>query len=280
MRVRIGIDAGGTLIKIVYEENGLHFKRIEYNEAEQALNWLKTLAPSADYVLTGGKAAILKEAFFPEAAIIPEFTATCEGALHLIKEAGHPHKRLLLVNIGTGTSWYKIEDGKHERILGSGVGGGTFMGLGRIFTGKADHQRLAGLAAEGNREKADLLVSDIYGDRSWLPSTSSRNKRVKDVEAPIDGKLTAGNFANITGEPSEEDLMAAAANMIAETTVLLTKGAADIHHSEKIYYIGSSLQGNEILKKGLLTYSRMTGLDAAILPNGEYSGALGAYLSS
>ena len=74
--------------------------------------------------------------------------------------------------------------------------------------------------------------------------------------------------------------MAAAANMIAETTVLLTKGAADIHHSEKIYYIGSSLQDNEILKKGLLTYSRMTGLDAAFLPNGEYSGALGAYLSS
>lgn len=278
--MRIGIDAGGTLIKIVYEEHGLHFKKIEYNEAEQALNWLKTTAPSADYVLTGGKAAILKEAFFPEAAVIPEFTATCEGVLHLLKKAGLPHKSLLLVNIGTGTSWYKIEDGRHERILGSGIGGGTFMGLGRIFSGKADHQRLAGLAAQGNRGNADLLVSDIYGDRSWLPSIAGQNGRQKDVEAPIDGKLTAGNFANIAGKPSEEDLMAAAANMIAETTVLLTKGAADIHHSERIYYIGSSLLGNDALKKGLLTYSRMTGLDADFIPNGEYGGAVGAYLSS
>jgi type II pantothenate kinase len=278
--VRIGIDAGGTLIKIVYEEKGLHFRKIEYEAAEQALNWLMTMAPSADYALTGGKAAILKEAFFPEAAVIPEFTATCEGALHLIKKAGLPHESLLLVNIGTGTSWYKIEDGKHERILGSGVGGGMFMGLGRIFSGKTDYQMLAGLAAEGNREKADLLVSDIYGDRSWLPSIAGQNEWQKDVEAPIDGKLTAGNFANISGKPSEEDLMAAAVNMIAETTVLLTKQTAGIHHSKKICYIGSSLQGNEALKKGLLTYSMMTGLDAVFLPNGEYSGALGAYLSS
>jgi type II pantothenate kinase len=68
--------------------------------------------------------------------------------------------------------------------------------------------------------------------------------------------------------------------MIAETTVLLTKQAADFHHSKRIYYIGNSLQGNDALKKGLLTYSKMTGLDADFLPNGEYGGAVGAYLSS
>jgi type II pantothenate kinase len=41
----------------------------------------------------------------------------------------------LLVNIGSGVSMIKVDgDGKYERISGTSLGGGTFLGLGKLLT--------------------------------------------------------------------------------------------------------------------------------------------------
>ncbi|MGD6843454.1 hypothetical protein ACQCVH_13155 [Bacillus infantis] len=156
------------------------------------------------------------------------------------------------------------------------------MGLGKLLTGEADFRRLAELAADGSREKADLLVGDIYGDLSWLPDSDQTGKHHHinaGVDVPLDSKLTAANFANRRETPSKADKMAALSNMIAESAVLLTAQAAKLNHSEKVYFIGNTLTGNVSLKQGLMKYCGMIGLDAGFLANGEFSGALGAYLS-
>jgi type II pantothenate kinase len=73
--------------------------------------------------------------------------------------------------------------------------------------------------------------------------------------------------------------MAAISNMIVETIFLLTMQAAEIHQVKEVVFIGSTLIGNESLKKGLEYYMNMMGLSATFLKNGEYCGATGAYLS-
>ena len=261
-----GIDAGGSLIKIAYQENGkMHYRKYPVHELHQAISWLKMLAGTIKVALTGGKANLIQKTYFPDGVLIPEFQATCEGArLFLLEEKKDRNEPFLLVNIGTGTSWHFVKGDKYERILGSGVGGGIFTGLGSILTAEEDFHRLTVLANEGDKGKVDLLVKDIY----------------EADEPPIDGNLTAANFAKgMKVKHTDADRMAAISNLIVETIVLLTLQAAAIHQAKRVVFIGSTLIGNHSLRKGLEFYMNRLGLSADFLENGEFCGAAGALFS-
>ncbi|MEW9050173.1 MAG: type II pantothenate kinase [Neobacillus sp.] len=259
---KAGIDAGGSLIKVVYEEQErMHYKKYQINELDQVMSWLKMISPD-QIALTGGKAEYIKQQYFPYAVVVPEFQATCEGALFFLKvKRENP---FLLVNIGTGTSWHVIKGKHYERLLGSGIGGGTFTGLGSLLTTTSDYFKLTELAEKGDKGNVDLLVNDIY----------------ESSDTPINGELTAANFAKGKKvEQSEADRMASLSNMIAETITLLTLQTASLHLIKDIVMIGSTLTGNPALKKGLRFYLNMVGLSVEFLANGEYCGAMGAFRS-
>lgn len=266
MQKRIGIDAGGSLIKIVIEEKGkLTYKKYPLEKLDEAASWLAILAQQAEVNVTGGKAEYLKERYFPKARLVTEFKASCEGANYLIKKARlNIPTKFVLVNIGTGTSWYLIEADKTERILGSGIGGGTFMGLGKLLSTKTEYSQLVDQAKEGDRANIDLLVKDIYSPG----------------EPPIEGTLTASNFAKNVGNAvhSESDRIAAIVNMIAETIVLLSNQTAKLYQTQEIVYIGSTLINNPPLQVGLERFSSMVGLTPHFLQNGEYCGAIGSLI--
>jgi type II pantothenate kinase len=178
-----------------------------------------------------------------------------------VKESIPLNEKFLLVNIGTGTSWFGIDGDHYERVLGSGIGGGTFMGLGKIFAELTDFSKLVELSSKGERDKVDLLVKDIY-----FPE-----------EPPIPGELTASNFAKSgIEESSPADRMAAVTNMISETITLLTVQASSLQNIKKVVFIGSTLSGNKPLRNSIDYYIRMSGLNPVFLPDGEYSGAIGA----
>jgi type II pantothenate kinase len=266
IHMKAGIDAGGSLIKIAYQEKGkMHYKKYPVHEMDQAISWLKMLASNVKVALAGGKANFIQKTYFPNGVIIPEFQATCEGArLFLLEEGKDIEEPFLLVNIGTGTSWHFVNGEKFERILGSGVGGGIFTGLGSLLTAEEDFHRLTVLANKGEKGNVDLLVKDIY----------------ELDEPPIDGNLTAANFAKGTKvKHTEADRMAAITNLIVETIVLLTLQAAAIHKTKRIVFIGSTLIGNRSLRTGLEFYMNRLGLSAEFLGNGEYCGAAGALFS-
>ncbi|MGV2939028.1 type II pantothenate kinase [Mesobacillus sp. LC4] len=266
MNNRIGIDAGGSLIKIAYEENGiLHYRKQPISEMDGALGWLKLVSSNKSIFLTGGRAGKIKAKFFPESEIVDEFSATCEGANYLMRKEGLPAaENSLLINIGTGTSWFKIEGEKYNRVLGSGIGGGTFMGMGRLLADSSDFATLVSLTATGDKGKVDLLVKDLYHPE----------------EPPIPGDLTASNFAKTETihTSSSADEMASFMNMMAETITLLTVQTAALHGKKKVVFIGSTLAGNKPLQDQLGFYCKMSGLDSYFLHNGEFSGALGAML--
>ncbi|NWQ41631.1 type II pantothenate kinase [Bacillus sp. EB106-08-02-XG196] len=265
-QITAGIDAGGSLIKIVYQENGrMHFKKFSINKLDSAISWLKMVAPSLKVSITGGKALAIQNRYFQESTLIPEFQATCEGARFLLtKENKSIEESYLVLNIGTGTSWHLVNGAKAERILGSGMGGGTFTGLGSLLTKVQDYQLLTVLAEEGNKGNVDMLVKDIY----------------ETADSPIHGDLTAANFAKGKKRTHKEaDRLASLSNMIAETIVLLTSQAATIHQVKSVVIIGTAIIGNPSLKHGLEYYFNMLGLTTVFLEKGEYCGAIGAFLS-
>ncbi|WP_079509033.1 type II pantothenate kinase [Mesobacillus jeotgali] len=266
MNNRIGIDGGGSLIKIVFEEKGkLHFRKQRIEELDEVMRWLKIISPNKIVHLTGGRARKLKSMYFPEGKVVDEFSAVCKGANYLMRKNGIlTNEHSLLVNIGTGTSWFKLNGEQYARVLGSGIGGGTFMGLGKIITDSGDFADLVSFAAAGEKGLVDLLVKDIYDAE----------------EAPISGNLTASNFAKLQGisSSSPSDKIASLINMIAETITLLTAQTATIHRIKKVFFIGSTLAGNQPLQESLMTYCEMSSLDSNFLGNGEFSGAIGAML--
>ncbi|KGM45954.1 type II pantothenate kinase [Neobacillus niacini] len=261
-----GIDAGGSLIKIVYQENErMHFKKFHIKEKDAAISWLKLSVPSLHVALTGGKSSVIQKKYFPKSIIIPEFQATCEGTRFLLAaENKSLGENYLIVNIGTGTSWHVVKGDKVERILGSGIGGGTFTGLGSLLTKVRGYRQLTVLAEEGNKGNVDMMVKDIY----------------ESGESPVNGELTAANFAKgIRQKHSEGDRLASLSNMIAETIVLLTSQAATIHQVKNAVIIGSATVGNHPLKQALEFYMNMVGVTPVFLEKGEYCGAIGAHIT-
>ncbi|NGZ77163.1 acetate and sugar kinases/Hsc70/actin family protein [Saccharibacillus alkalitolerans] len=283
-----GIDAGGTLIKIAYlddaETEGAAPGRREAKRASRvprlfkfptsdiggAAAWIENhLPPGTAIGLAGGQAAKLRS-LLPDAlnaVDVPEFEATTEGAVRILAyESGeeNPAERpFLLVNVGTGTSLHLIDGAERPRLGGIGLGGGTIVGLTGMLCGVRDYAEIARMAPLGDREAVDLTVGQIYAP----------------APPPIAGDLTAANFARPDPPAAgvrPQDYAAAVIGMVAEIVVTVGVQAARLHGTNRVVYVGSSYEDNELLRGLTARFTEMLGCEAEIPKYGAYSGAVGA----
>jgi type II pantothenate kinase len=263
---KIGIDAGGTLTKVVYYERGSrHYKTYPSGDLSKLSQWLQWIAPSSDIYVTGGKAGKVKN-LLKNCTEIPEFEAVCKGSAYLLSEEHQIEDPFILVNIGTGTSLFFVhrDTKENRRLIGTGMGGGTILGLGKTLSGKNSFSDIISLAKTGNREKVDLLVRDLY----------------EDEDPPIPGHLTAANFAgDLTGEETASDSLRSLINMIAENTVLLASRAAEAGGTKTIVFTGGALTGNPLLKSDLSQFQDIIEYDPVFLANGAFAGAVGCIIT-
>jgi len=267
-----GIDAGGTLVKVAYrdENDNQHYLKFRSDRLPEAAEWVRQELPDARLCLTGGKASRLAELIGRSEAFMPEFEATCSGAQWLLREQGIALGGFLLTNVGTGTSIHYIGEDRCSRIGGSGVGGGTIVGLSRLLTGAGDYESIVAIATGGERGYADLKVSHIY----------------EGVTPPINGDLTASNFGRVPATPDgmptpirESDALASVIGMVGETVATVSVHAAGQYGTTDVVYIGSSFYGNQPLKDAVESYTRFRGGEPYFPAGGEFSGAVGAMLT-
>lgn len=260
----VGIDAGGTLVKVAYTENGaLHFTKYPIAEMDRVAAWVNGLA-DGEICITGGGAGVLLSLLDKGAKEMVEFEATHLGVQFLLKRMERSDAAYLLTNVGTGTSIHYVENNKQERVGGTGIGGGTLVGLSRLLTGVVDYEEMVSLARQGSRDRIDLKVKQIYEGK--VP--------------PISGELTASNFGNkifeVADQLSKEELIAAVIGLVGETVSTISVHAAKNCESSTIIYIGSSFFRNPLLKEVVESYTVLRGATPLFLENGEYSGAVGA----
>ncbi|MBA4495190.1 type II pantothenate kinase [Paenactinomyces guangxiensis] len=266
--MNIGIDAGGTLVKAAYMHNhSLKFKRFPISRLGDAASWINGFE-KAKICMTGGKAALLKSMINYKVAEMVEFEATCDGVRYLLAKNDGSEKSYILTNVGTGTSIHHIDHNKQQRLGGTGVGGGTIMGLSQLLTGLTDYEAIVSLAAKGVRDRIDLKVSHIY----------------EGAEPPLPGDITASNFGNILPQGStdpltKEDRLASVIGLVGETVAVVSVLAAGHYGVSSIIYIGSSFVRNDPLKEVVESYTKLGGASPVFPEHGEYSGAIGALLS-
>jgi len=211
--VILGIDVGGSTTKIVGVKNDKCFGMLQVRAADQVTSMygaIGNLLSKYDYApndvskiyLTGVGASFIDEQIYGiETSKVNEFNAIGHGALGLtgLKEA-------LVVSMGTGTAFVRATKDEVTHIGGSGVGGGTIIGLASQMLGKSDVDAVLALAEGGSLKNTDLFVSDIL---------------CSEVQSlPFD--LTASNFGKIVSTASDSDIALGILNMVFETVGMLS----------------------------------------------------------
>jgi type II pantothenate kinase len=188
---------------------------------------------------------------------LDEFMAIGLGGLFL---SGMP--RAIVVSMGTGTAIIRADGKRISHLGGSGVGGGTLIGLSKCILNITDIATIIELAASGSLARIDLLIGDI--------------SRAALGDLPADA--TASNFGRISDSATRGDYALGILNLIFQTIGVMSVFAARHHEESTIVLIGKLAhipQAREIFE-GL---ARLYGVSYVIPADAEYATAVGAAIS-
>ena len=109
---------------------------------------------------------------------------------------------LIVVSMGTGTSFVKVEGGENiSHIGGIGIGGGTIQGLSCLLLKTQNIHQVVKMAEKGVIENIDLQIKDICN--TPLPGL------------PLDA--TASTFGKASSNASMEDVAAGIIHMVLQS---------------------------------------------------------------
>ncbi len=219
----IGIDIGGSTTKIVgFDTEGSSRRLIEplfvraadpitsiYGAFGKFLdsNGLE-LSDIEKVMVTGaGSSYLSKPIYGLRCETIAEFKSIGLGGLYL-----SGLERAVIASCGTGTALVYAERGKEPKYLGgTGVGGGTLVGLSKKMLSMDNVDHIAALAKDGNLERVDLKIKDITKT---------------DIVPGFSDIMTASNFGQISDLATRADIALGIINMVFETIGMMSIFAA------------------------------------------------------
>jgi type II pantothenate kinase len=275
MKTIIGIDIGGSTTKI-----------IGFREEGGVKHWLEPLVIVANDPLTATYGAFGRFADENRLALsdISRVMITGVGASHIktnlygldcrraeefqcIGRGGSFLSGLedaLIVSMGTGTAIvHAMRDNSYEYIGGTGVGGGTLMGLSRLMLNAETVSELEALADGGNLNNIDLKIKDLVRG---------------DALSGLSRDLTASNFANIALGATKDDIALGIMNLVFETVGMVSIFAARSRGVQNIVLTGNVTTIPQCIKKYEEFNSLGYGVKFTIPERSGFATAIGAAL--
>ncbi len=274
-KIVVGIDVGGSATKIVgFDVTEGHKKFIEpiFVRATDPLTSVYgafgrftdvnglTLSDVDKVMITGvGSSSVKNGMYSLDCKILDEFDCIGLGGLYLsgLDEA-------IIGSLGTGTALVHAKRGEQPVYLGgTGVGGGTLLGLSEKMLGMDTVEHIEELAKTGNLRNVDLRISDITEH---------------DIVPGFGDTMTASNFGNISDIATKGDIALGIINMVFETVGMVSIFAARQHGLKDIVLTGNLAtvaQAPEIFG-GL---SKMFGMNFVIPEYARFGTVIGAALS-
>ena len=201
---------------------------------------------------------------FPQAPIlgiktvvVEEFKATGLGGLYL---SGLDHA--VVVSMGTGTAYLEARKNDVRHIIGSGVGGGTLVGMGLALTGTSDAVKLSDIASSGDVLKCDLTIGDI----------------TKNAITGLPMNVTASNFGKAADDLSREDKMAGVFNLVYQAIGTVAVMASRQCGLKDIVFTGQ-LTGLKQCEEYLLPFENLYGVNIIVPDDAVFATALGSCLA-
>lgn len=210
------IDFGGSTLDIVRFDKQIYTFIASYESSDfntiSFLEWLPTSNISKqiqkDKILyvTGGKSSLFPSQIEIEGNTIiihkvHEFLAISQGAKTLSQQS-----KGLAISLGTGTAMIQFDDQNYFHVKGTGIGGGTLMGLARaMIHPNITFTELESLAEQGDVNTINLSVGDIVGGSIGM----------------LDASATASNFAKYSETSRKEDIAIGIVTLVSESIVAL-----------------------------------------------------------
>ena len=273
MSVVIGIDVGGSTTKIVgFDCGGTIIEPMMVRATDPVTsiyggfgrftseNGL-SLAEIDRVAITGvGSSYVGDPIYGLNCEIAPEFNSVGRGGLYLsgLDEA-------IVVSMGTGTAFiHASKSGEIRHLGGTGVGGGTLMGLAKKMLEMEDIDNIVALAEKGDLDRVDLRIHDI---------TKS------DIMPGMPADLTAANFGKLSDLAQKEDLALGIINMIFETAGMMALFAARARGINNIVVTGN-MTSISVAGRVFDMLSKVYGVNYLIPENSQFATAVGAALGA
>ncbi len=271
MSIIVGIDVGGSTTKIVgFDGNRLLEPGLVkandpiasvYGGFGKFTNDNKIALSDIEKVMVTGVGSefLGNNIYGIETVHVNEFVANGKGGLYLsgINEA-------VIVSMGTGTAYVYANGETNDfcHLGGTGVGGGTLVGMADKLLGIRSAQHVAELALNGDLNNVDLRISDIT--KNGISPTLTDN-------------TTASNFGKVSDMATREDIALGLVNMVFETIAMMAIFSARMKNIKDIVLIGNLTalpQTREIFDK----LKNMFGVNIIIPQNAAYGTVIGAAL--
>ncbi|KAJ9088272.1 hypothetical protein DSO57_1024739 [Entomophthora muscae] len=302
----------------------LNFAKFQTEDLDRCIDFLKFImaprasatGPAPPLAATGGGAhkflAKLREAAAPrEVVVLDEMECLISGVDYLISQvpnevfhySPNPTNPLdhmqfvpspapaekypyLLVNIGSGVSIIKVTaPGEFERVSGTSLGGGTFLGLASLLTGEGkSFDEILELSKRGQNSSVDMFVGDIYGqdyNKIGLKATaiaSSMGKiNRKDLREPASDSKDSSSPV-YASEDLCSSLLFAISNNIGQIAFL----NACRYNVKHIYFGGFFIRGHPVTMQTLqyaIKFWSEGKMNARFLRHEGYLGSMGCLLN-
>lgn len=217
----------------------------------QDLSWL---------ALTGGNRSALGESLDGRLLHqVAEVDAIGRGGLAL---AGL--ESAVVTSAGSGTAVIAATAAGARHVTGTGVGGGTLVGLARLLLGTVDPQEIDALAQQGSDTTLNLTIGEILGHAigALPPDTTAVN---------------FGRVARHAVDASREDAAAALVNMVGQVIAIVAINAARAQQLEHAVIVGH-LTDLQSVRRTFETVAQFYGATIRIPERGGQATALGALL--
>jgi type II pantothenate kinase len=265
----IGIDIGSTTTKAVSIGDGSGIQKIKTKATDavtSATGAFGKMLMENDYrigdisriMITGtGSSKIRNDIFGIPTERVDEIQCIGIGGMFLSGKDD-----IVIANIGTGTALIDASRERISHIGGSGVGGGTILGLAKKLISMSDFNGIMELADAGNLNQVDLNMEDIM-----------------DMDLSFLGReTTASNFGKMLDTARSEDMALGIVNMVYQVIGMLSVFAARSKRSDRVIVTGNGSH-NSIGKKILAAITEMYSVQFEYPEDAEYTTAIGAGLS-
>ena len=269
MGIRIGLDVGGSTTKIV----GMKGTEICYKTVVKATDPVTSAFGAVGKLINDnnlqledidrinitsvGAGFSAGSIFGIDTVEIKEFDATGRGGLYLSKL-----DHAVVVSLGTGTAYLDASKDGIKHIIGSGVGGGTLVGLCNSILGMDDAEKLSELAEGGNIEAVDLTIGDIT--KTDIPGL------------PMDA--TASNFGKVADDLTREDKAAGIFNLVFQAIGSMAVLSSRVAGIRDIVFTGQ-LADFKQCKQVLDTFHELYDVNFIVPDDAVFGTAIGACLA-
>ena len=270
-KIIIGIDVGGSTTKIVGFRDGEMISPAYVKAGDPVASAYGafgkftsenkiSLSDIEKIMMTGvGSSFITDNLYGIPALHKTEFDCVGLGGLYLsgLNEA-------IIGSLGTGTAMvHAVKGGAIEYLGGTGVGGGTLVGLSKKMLGVSNVENIVELAEGGDLDNVDLRIKDITN---------------REMHPGLPDFMTAANFGKLSDVAHRADVALGVINLVFESVGVLAVFSARRYNITDIVLTGNLTtipQAGPIFEN----LSQMFSVNITIPENAQYGTVIGAALS-